>query len=82
MAHINRFDIHDQKSLIEKNYYFLPVFFNFSSTVVLLLVFSSPMHMTAVTYNKTQLRHETEGKKDEKSSSKQHFPFFISTSQR
>lgn len=82
VAHIKRSDKHDKKSLIEKNYGFLPVFLNFFSTVALLLVFSSPMHMTAVIYNKTQFRHETGGKKNQKFSSKQHFPFLISKSQR
>lgn len=51
------------------------MFLSFSRTVV--LMFSS-----AVIYNKTQFRHETERKKNQKSSSKQHFPFLISTSQR
>lgn len=54
---------------------------NFSRAVVV-LVFSSPMHMTAAIYNKTQFRHETEAKKNQKSSSKQYFPSLISTSQK
>lgn len=55
----------------------VPQFFQYR--VILLFVLSSPMHMTAVIYNKPLFIEETEDKNSKEKKKQKRFPVFIST---